>query len=65
VIVRILEKLFHFHVHDNENEKDAQELGDLKGSFSLRLNLRDRVVYSFDKDKEEIHIKRCKTHYGS
>ncbi|MCK5198278.1 MAG: type II toxin-antitoxin system mRNA interferase toxin, RelE/StbE family [Spirochaetales bacterium] len=39
-------------------------LGDLKGNYSYRLTLKDRIVYSIDEDKKIIYIKRARTHYG-
>ncbi len=39
-------------------------LGDLKGNYSYRLTLKDRIVYSIDVDKKIIYIKRARTHYG-
>jgi mRNA interferase RelE/StbE len=39
-------------------------VGDLKGNFSLRLNIYDRIVYSIDEDTKTVFIKRAKTHYG-
>ena len=38
-------------------------VGDLKGNFSLRLNIYDRIVYSIDEDTKTVFIKRAKTHY--
>jgi len=40
-------------------------LGDLKGYYSLRLTLKDRVVYSIDEKLSTIYIHRTKTHYGN
>ena len=40
-----------------------QLVGDLKGNFSLRLNIYDRIVYSIDEDNKIVYIKRAKTHY--
>lgn len=39
-------------------------LGDLEGSYSYRLNLKDRIVYSIDPRKRIVYIERAKTHYG-
>lgn len=39
-------------------------LGDFEGNYSYRLSLKDRIVYSIDKKKKIIYIKRCRTHYG-
>jgi len=44
--------------------KGKSLLGDLKGNFSYRLNLKDRVIYSIDEDKKIIYLKRARTHYG-
>lgn len=41
-----------------------QLVGDLKGNFSFRLNIYDRIVYSIDEDNKIVYIKRAKTHYG-
>jgi mRNA-degrading endonuclease RelE of RelBE toxin-antitoxin system len=39
-------------------------LGDLAGSYSLRLNLKDRIVYSIDELSKTVFIERVRTHYG-
>ncbi len=39
-------------------------IGDLEGSYSYRLNLRDRIVYSLDTRKRIVYLERAKTHYG-
>jgi len=39
-------------------------LGDLSGSYSLRLNFKDRIVYSIDGSKKIVYIERSRTHYG-
>ena len=39
-------------------------LGDLAGSFSLRLTYKDRIVYSVDEEKHIIYVERARTHYG-
>lgn len=39
-------------------------VGELKGSYSLRLSYKDRVVYSVNRDKKIVYIERAKTHYG-
>jgi Txe/YoeB family toxin of Txe-Axe toxin-antitoxin module len=38
-------------------------VGDLEGSYSFRLNIKDRIIYSIDKDNRCIYVKRTKTHY--
>ena len=39
-------------------------LGDLEGNYSYRLDLKNRIVYSVDKKKKMIYVKRARTHYG-
>jgi mRNA-degrading endonuclease RelE of RelBE toxin-antitoxin system len=39
-------------------------LGELEGNYSYRLSLKDRIIYSVDKKKHTIYIKRTRTHYG-
>lgn len=44
---------------------DAKKLiGDLAGSYSIRLTLKDRIIYSIDSKKKIVYIERAKTHYG-
>ena len=38
--------------------------GDLEGNFTLRLNVRDRIVYSIDEEHRVVYVKRARTHYG-
>ena len=40
-------------------------LGDLAGSYSLRLNLKDRIVYSIDEERQVVYVERARTHYGN
>jgi len=40
-------------------------LSDLEGNYSYRLNLKDRILYSIDKEKKVVYVKRAKTHYGN
>ena len=40
------------------------QVGDLKGKYSLRLNIYDRIVQSIDEENKIVFIKRAKTHYG-
>ena len=40
-------------------------LGDLEGSYSYRLNIKDRIIYSIDPHKRIVYIERAKTHYGN
>jgi mRNA interferase RelE/StbE len=39
-------------------------VGDLQGFYSVRLTLKDRIVYSIDETKHTIYIHRARTHYG-
>ncbi len=39
-------------------------LGDFEGSYSYRLNIKDRIIYSIDLHKRIVYIERAKTHYG-
>lgn len=39
-------------------------LGDLKGNYSYRISLKHRLVYSVDKKKRIVYVKRARTHYG-
>lgn len=39
-------------------------IGDLEGSFSYRLTLKDRIVYSINDQENFIHIERAHSHYG-
>ena len=39
-------------------------IGDLAGSYAVRLTLKDRIVYSIDSKKRIVYIERARTHYG-
>ena len=39
-------------------------VGDLKGFFSYRLTLRDRIVYTVSESEQTVYIHRTRTHYG-
>lgn len=39
-------------------------IGDLSGSYSYRLNFKDRIVYSIDETNKIVYIERARTHYG-
>ena len=46
------------------NPYDGKKLvGDLKGCWSVRLTLKDRVVYSIDEENRIVNILRARTHY--
>ena len=40
-------------------------VGDLKGFFSYRLTLRDRIVYTVSESEQTVCIHRARTHYGA
>ncbi len=40
-------------------------LGDLAGSYSLRLSLKDRIVCSAAEKSKIVYIERARTHYGN
>lgn len=44
--------------------KGKRLIGVLKGYYSLRLNIKDRIVYRIDEDNKIVYIMMCKTHYG-
>ena len=45
------------------NPFDGKKLvGDLRGCWSVRLTLKDRVVYSIDEEHGIVHILRARTH---
>ena len=46
------------------NPFDGKKLvGDLKGCWSVRLTLKDPVVYSVDEEEHTVYILRARTHY--
>jgi Txe/YoeB family toxin of toxin-antitoxin system len=46
------------------NPFDGKKLvGDLKGKWSVRLNIKDRVVYTIDEDNRVVYVLRARTHY--
>ena len=55
----ILTEVLTFTPHEGK-----KLLGDLEGNYSLRLNIKDRIVYSIDEDHKTVYVKRAKTHYG-
>ena len=38
-------------------------VGNLKGFYSRRINIKHRLVYSVDVDRQIVHILRMWTHY--
>ena len=48
-----------------KNPYEGKKLtGDLTGNYSIRLNLKDRIVYSIDEENKVVYIKRARTHYS-
>jgi len=46
------------------NPFDGKKLvGDLRGCWSVRLTLKDRIVYSIEEEKHIVYILRARTHY--
>ncbi len=39
-------------------------MGELKGYFSVRLSLHDRIVYRIDEAERLVYIIRARTHFG-
>jgi Txe/YoeB family toxin of Txe-Axe toxin-antitoxin module len=39
-------------------------VGDLKGFYSIRLTLKDRIVYTIDGNARTVFVHRARTHYG-
>ena len=39
-------------------------VGDLASLYSLRINIKDRIVYEMNKKDKKIFILSVKTHYG-
>ena len=48
----------------NDPFQGKKLIGDLEGSYSYRLTIKDRIVYSIDTQKRIVYIERAKTHYG-
>ena len=46
------------------NPFDGKKLvGDLKGCWSVRLTLKDRVISSIDEENRIVNVLRARTHY--
>ena len=39
-------------------------VGDLLGFYSIRLTIKDRIVYSVDQETRTVTVHRARTHYG-
>ena len=55
----ILEHVLSIHPYEGK-----KLIGDLTGSYSYRLSLKDRIVYSIDEEQGIVFIERARTHYG-
>ncbi len=46
------------------NPLDGKKLvGDLKGKWSVRLTLKDRIICTIDEDQGVVYVLRARTHY--
>ena len=63
---KLKQKVYEILVNTIANNPHAGKrlMGDLAGSFSFRLNHKDRLVYSLDEKTKVIYIERARTHYG-
>ncbi len=55
----VLEQVLSVHP-----ESGKTLVGDLKGFFSYRLTIRDRIVYTVSESEHTVYIHRARTHYG-
>ncbi len=39
--------------------------GDLAGLFSVRLTIKDRIIYSIDEEHNVVYVIKARTHYGA
>jgi len=39
-------------------------VGDLVGLFSVRLTIKDRIVYTIDEKNKIVYVVKARTHYG-
>lgn len=63
---KLKKKLYEILVNTIASDPYAGKklLGDLAGSFSVRLTHKERLVYSLDEEAKIIFIERARTHYG-
>ena len=63
---KLQEKVRQFcaEVLEKEPHSGKRLVGELKGSFSLRISYQDRLVYSIDQKNKIVYVERCRTHYG-
>ncbi|OGS01037.1 MAG: toxin of toxin-antitoxin system [Elusimicrobia bacterium RIFCSPLOWO2_12_FULL_59_9] len=52
------------HVIAENPYEGKRLLGDLAGSYSLRLTYKDRIVYSINEAARTVYIERARTHDG-
>ena len=53
-----------YEVLQSDPYEGKRLIGDLQGSYSLRISYQDRLVYSVDESKKTVYVERCRTHYG-
>ncbi len=58
-----VKKLCH-EILQNTPFEGKHLVGELQGSYSLRLSYQDRLVYSVDLSNRVVYVERCRTHYG-
>ena len=46
-----------------DSPRYAALVGNLKGFYSRRINIKHRLVYSVDVDRHIVHVLRMWTHY--
>lgn len=47
-----------------KNPRYEALVGNLKGYYSRRINLRHRLIYRVDRKAREVYVVRMWTHYG-
>ena len=40
-------------------------VGKLKGNFSYRFDIKNRIIYAVDQKTNTIYVKRVRTHYSN
>jgi mRNA interferase RelE/StbE len=40
-------------------------VGDLEGSYSYRLSIKDRIIYSLDEKRRVLYVERARTTVNS
>lgn len=55
---------FCLEILQNNPYEGKRLVGELRGSYSLRLSYQDRLVYSIAEREKVVYVERCRTHYG-